>query len=199
MTSRGDATRAKLIAATRRVVAERGYPGATTKAIATMAGVSEGTIYRHFPDKVALFFEAAISEDRAVFDELAALPARAGTDTVAENLTRALHRLAELRDQIIPLELAIRADPVLAERRRLAPPPRPQGADPPHAVMRYLMAEQELGRVRADVDPLDATVVLLTVLFGASLLPEALDEIFDRDVVARAVSVVCAGILPHPD
>ena len=60
MSARGDRTRARLIEATTQVVAQVGYSRATTRAIADLAGVAEGTIYRHFPDKQHLFFAAVL-------------------------------------------------------------------------------------------------------------------------------------------
>jgi len=66
MTARGDRTQAKLIEATLAVVAEVGYARASTRAIAERAGVAEGTIYRHFADKPALFFAAALAPSAAM-------------------------------------------------------------------------------------------------------------------------------------
>ena len=118
MTQRGEATRARLIEATRSVVRDVGYAHASTRAIAQAAGVAEGTIYRHFPDKASLFFATVLEANAPVVAWVATLPARAGEDTVEANLTDAATRLAGLRDQIIPLELAIAADPELAAQRR---------------------------------------------------------------------------------
>ena len=56
VTKRGERTRARLIEATLSVVGEVGYARASTRAIADAAGMSEGALYRHFPDKAALFF-----------------------------------------------------------------------------------------------------------------------------------------------
>ncbi len=66
MTERDKATRAKLIEATVSVVREAGYAHASTRAIAEAAGVSEGTIYRHFPDKASLFFAAVLESNAPV-------------------------------------------------------------------------------------------------------------------------------------
>jgi AcrR family transcriptional regulator len=172
MVERGAATRAKLISATQQVVHEVGYAHATTRAIAETAGVAEGTIYRHFPDKVALFFAAALEQDGAVIAELTTLPAQAGQSSVVDNLTTALERLATLREKVIPLELAIRSDPELIERRRtMTPPINPDGPTPPEAIAQYLAAEQHLGRIRADIKCLEAAIVLLATLFGIGLMP----------------------------
>lgn len=172
MVERGAATRAKLISATQQVVHEVGYAHATTRAIAEAAGVAEGTIYRHFPDKVALFFAAALEQDSAVIDELTRLPAKAGQSTVVDNLATALDRLATLREKVIPLELAMRSDPELIERRRtMTPPVNPDGPTPPEAIAQYLAAEQHLGRIRTDVNCLDAGLVLLATLLGIGLMP----------------------------
>ena len=61
--ARGERTRTKLIRATVEVAADVGYARATTKAIADAAGVAEGTIYRHYPDKRHLFFAAVFDRN----------------------------------------------------------------------------------------------------------------------------------------
>jgi hypothetical protein len=75
---------------------------------------------------------------------------------------------------VLPLEIAIQADPELARQRRsqrgetaVAP------GGPPEAIAAYLAAEQRLGRVRGDVDPGDAALVLLASLFGLGMTGEA--------------------------
>ena len=102
MTQRGDRTRARLIEATLAVVGEGGYARASTRAIAQRAGVAEGTIYRHFPDKTALFFAAALEPNEAMLEWIGGLPTRAGTRSVEANLAEALGRLAELVLQDLP-------------------------------------------------------------------------------------------------
>ncbi len=170
MTARGDRTQARLIEATLAVVAEVGYARASTRAIAERAGVAEGTIYRHFADKTALFFAAALAPSGDVLEWITSLPARAGTSTVEANLEEAMLRLAELESRVLPLEIAIQADPDLARQRnaalgRAATPP----GGPPEAVAAYIRAERDLGRVPPEVDPSDAAVVLLATLFGLAM------------------------------
>jgi len=198
MTQRGKATRARLIEATRSVVREVGYAHASTRAIALAAGVAEGTIYRHFPDKASLFFATVVESNSPIIEWVTALPDRAGRGTVEENLADAAVQLASLRDQIVPLELAIAADPELAAHRRkvmaAAGPSLPPG--PPEAVAAYLAAEQRLGRVRGDVDPREAAGILLGVLFALGTMPAIGDESLGPDRVASAVRLVVRGLQP---
>ena len=198
MTQRGEATRTRLIAATRTVVREVGYAHASTRAIAQAAGVAEGTIYRHFPDKASLFFATVLAANEPIVAWVTTLPARAGEGTVEENLTDAAVRLASLRDQILPLELAIAADPELAAQRRRAMAAAgsslPPG--PPEAVAAYLAAEQRLGRIREDIDPREAAGVLLGLLFALAGMPGIGDEDPSPERVASAVRLLVRGIQP---
>jgi AcrR family transcriptional regulator len=200
MTDRGAATRAKLIEATRAVVRDVGYAHASTRAIAQAAGVAEGTIYRHFPDKASLFFATVLESNVPIVAWVTTLPARAGEGTVEENLTDAAVRLASLRDQILPLELAIAADPELAAQRRqaIAAAGNALPPGPPEAVAAYLAAEQRLGRVRMDVDPGEAAGVLLATLFALGTMPALRDEGVSPDRVASAVRLLVRGIQPPP-
>lgn len=53
--------RKTIIAAARRVFAEKGFHGTTTRDLASAAGVSEALLYRHFPTKEALFAAMQVS------------------------------------------------------------------------------------------------------------------------------------------
>lgn len=200
MTVRGRATRAKLIEATISVVREVGYAHTSTRAIAEEAGVAEGTIYRHFADKASLFFAAVLESNAPVVAWVSTLPARAGERTVEDNLTDGAVQLVGLRDQILPLELAMAADPELAAQRRQAMAAAgtslPPG--PPAAVAAYIAAEQRLGRIRADVDPEEAASVLLGLLFAMGTMPSIANEGPSPDRVASAVRMLIRGIEPPP-
>jgi AcrR family transcriptional regulator len=74
--------RAAIITAVRRVFAERGFDGTTTRALAEAAGVSEALLFKHFPDKEALFSAmklACSSQDIDRFERLEALEPSAST------------------------------------------------------------------------------------------------------------------------
>jgi AcrR family transcriptional regulator len=197
MTERGKATRARLVETTVAVVGEVGYAHASIRAIAQAAGVAEGTIYRHFPDKASLFFAAVLESNAPIVEWVSALPGRAGQATVEANLIDALTHLAALQDQIVPLELAILTDPELASHRRqvlAAGGGLPAG--PPEAIAAYLAAEQRLGRVRGDVDATQAAVVVLAALFGLVVAPWQSDNDVELDQVASAVRLFVHGIEP---
>jgi AcrR family transcriptional regulator len=51
----GDERREAIIRAVRRVFAERGFHGTTTRALADAAEVSEALLFKHFPNKEALY------------------------------------------------------------------------------------------------------------------------------------------------
>jgi AcrR family transcriptional regulator len=68
--------RAAIIKAVRRVFAEKGFDGTTTRELAEAAGVSEALLFKHFPNKEALYSAMQMSccrEQAAKKDRLKAL------------------------------------------------------------------------------------------------------------------------------
>ena len=76
--SAGAATRERLLRAAAGIVARDGMEAATTAAIASEAGVAEGTLYRHFESKDDLLIAAYRQMKQEVF-----LDAAAGVDVDA--------------------------------------------------------------------------------------------------------------------
>lgn len=50
-------TRTRILLAARRLFANQGYDGTTTRDLAQVAGVAEGTLFRHFTNKKAILVE----------------------------------------------------------------------------------------------------------------------------------------------
>src|ERR1700688_2101180 len=53
--------RVAILRAVRRVFAEKGFDGTTTRELADAAGVSEALLFKHFPNKEALFSAMKLS------------------------------------------------------------------------------------------------------------------------------------------
>ncbi|MEV0355060.1 TetR/AcrR family transcriptional regulator [Nocardia sp. NPDC050697] len=66
---RRESTIAKLTDATIGAIAELGYPRATVQEIVRRAGVSQGALFRHFPNRIALIVHSASGIGSRLLDE----------------------------------------------------------------------------------------------------------------------------------
>ncbi len=115
-----DATRTAIVHAAHALVAERGYAGCSVALVAAEAGVATGTVYRHFPDKGALFAEVfRVATQREVDAVTAAVT---GPGPVGERLGRAVRTFAGRALRSPRLAYALIAEPVdpQVEAERLA-------------------------------------------------------------------------------
>jgi len=204
-TSKTD-TRQVLIDAATEVFLRRGFSRATTKEIAKTAGLAEGTIYRHFDDKYALFHEVFLARSGETVEELARFPERAGKGTVRDNLEDLLRLIGSMVEHATSLMASMWADPEVARsfeayvRERV---PKGLEAGPVGIVAAYIRAEQELGRIRGDVAAADAAAVVASVPF-ASAMDRALSEYLptpgDFSSSGRAaVDILAQGLAPQTD
>ncbi len=85
-----DERRAAIIKAVRRVFAEKGFHGTTTRELAVAAGVSEALLFKHFPNKEALYTAMLQSccneQDSGTMEQLDALEDSAQTLVVLVHL-----------------------------------------------------------------------------------------------------------------
>lgn len=108
-----DATRARLVSAAHGLVAERGYAGCSIALVAEAAGVATGSVYRHFPDKGALFAEVFRAATRREVDAVAAAgAARGAADPIEARIARAVETFAGRALRAPRLAYALIAEPV---------------------------------------------------------------------------------------
>src|SRR3954471_1356725 len=91
-----DERRAAIIHAVRRLFADKGFHGTTTRELAAAAGVSEALLFKHFPTKEALYSAMLLTccpaAGSAVGERLRALEPSAATLVILVHLltTRAV-------------------------------------------------------------------------------------------------------------
>lgn len=88
-----EATRRQLVAAGLRVVADSGFAGASTAAIARATGRAHGTVFVHFPTRDALVAELVAEVGRGMSERLSGL--ETAEPSVAEVLQAHLTALGE--------------------------------------------------------------------------------------------------------
>ena len=113
------ATRAKIMEAAVRCLAEFGYAATSTPLVARLAKVSRGSLLHQFPTKVDLILAvaayAADQRGQKVFDELRAFPEGPGRFLHGVDAVWAsLHTPAAIA--LMEVTIAARSDPELAER-----------------------------------------------------------------------------------
>lgn len=166
-------TRQALMDAALAVFVERGFARATTREIARRAGLSEGTMYRHFTDKYELFHQVFLSLVVDTGKELKRLPERAGQNTVRNNLEYLFLLVGQMQGDLSSLMASTWADPDLSRSfDSYVREKSPEGfvrPEPVAIVAEYIRAEQRLGRIRLDVDATEAAAVVASIPFAAGM------------------------------
>ncbi|TVT50587.1 TetR/AcrR family transcriptional regulator [Amycolatopsis rhizosphaerae] len=164
-------TREEILAAATRVMREQGYARATTKEIARVAGYSEATLYKHFADKAHLFRSVLSEQLPGLGKVLTELTERAGTGTVRANLTRVARLAIDFYTESFPVAASLFSTRELLTSHRQAMADHGAGPRNPHeGLVRYLKAEQRLGRLPRSADPEALSALLLGACFQQAFL-----------------------------
>jgi AcrR family transcriptional regulator len=175
--SHREALHRHLVQVTQRLLAAHGLSALTTRGIAREAEVSDGVLYNHFADKDELVVAALTEQFADLGTRYGPRCPRPGEQDLRTGLTAAIHLTREYLTEALPLVGGLISRPDLVHRLFAAVHADDQA--PPLlwlAVRDYLVAEQHLGNVAAEVGP--ATVAHL--IFGACQLP-VLAALLGRD------------------
>jgi AcrR family transcriptional regulator len=174
----------------------------TTRQIARQAGVSDGVLYNHFPDKGSLLMAALLHRYQRLIEQFEVAAPPAGRGSVASGLTAFAHALADLDADALQLGAGLLANPLLLERFWAEIHRRPFGIGRlRRPLLAYLRAERAAGRVDRSAD-LEAIVTLVfgacgVVALGRRVNPLADRAEFDAQLDA-AIATIVSGIAPPP-
>jgi len=179
---RADATanHARIIAAARAVIAERGLD-AEVREIAERAGVAVGTLYRHFANREDLLREVV---RQTLEDALARLRAAAAIDDPCDALRALLHEVGALREEFQPLVTVVH-DGHFASDPEESPEEKKAIAAQVIAVVAGLIERgMRTGIFRPDLDP----EVTAGALMGSIIAFEMLASTRPRAAIADALT-----------
>jgi AcrR family transcriptional regulator len=147
-----EAVQAHILDAALRVIVRDGLSGASTRAISAESGLAGGTMYNYFAGRVDLVAAAIVRRSELTAEPVVEVAQLAGGGTVFDNLMTFMRHAAAVLDELLPLVASSFAEPELLAQLRLRVASSSSLANPVGGLARYLQAEANLGRIRADVD-----------------------------------------------
>lgn len=178
--------RQRILDAARRVYAQHGFRGATTRLIATEAGVNEVTLFRTFGSKSALF--ECMLEWQATESPLPLLPLRPvdPLTEMTEWCATVLHHMREHR------ALLRKSFGELEDRPDAAASMCHGASGAAQVLMAYTRGLQDAGLADADGDAQTAVAMLISSMFGDAISRDVMPNAFPNppeDAPARYVRV----------
>ena len=190
-----DETRQRIIQGAAQVFAQKGYEGATTRAIAEAAGVNEITLFRHFGNKKNLFM-AMISQRSPLYSVREALEKQLTGDYRQDLLTIGNQYMTTMLKQRKEILMSLCAAEQLPEMREaIAQMP----AQLRQVLGEYLQRQMAHGATR-EMNPQMAAQAFFGMLFAFAISQGLLEgtpaaQIPPEDVVAQFVDIFVRGTI----
>jgi AcrR family transcriptional regulator len=193
---RGADKREDILEAAELILQQHGLAACTTRAIAEAAGCAEGSIYRYFTDKHALFIEVVRRRFPVYLELMSSLPDLAGTGEVRDHLEEVVKASLLFYRAILPMAAGAMANHELLVQQRRAfvetqtGPMRIIGS-----LAEFVRGEQAAGRISTKASPEHVARTLLGACFFQAYLEFFLgddaslgaDEEFAQETVTALV------------
>lgn len=176
--------RERILDAAKRVYAQHGFRGATTRLIAVEAGVNEVTLFRTFGSKAALF--EALMQDQVAQSPIPELPDNPGDPhrEVTDWVTAVLDHMRENRS-------LIRTSFGEIEERPEAAVCMCEGPNCAAMILTdYVLRLQQMGVASANGDITTAVTMLMSSMFGDAISRDVMPSAFPQPAASAAEKYV---------
>jgi AcrR family transcriptional regulator len=191
-------TRERIIDGTKTVIHTKGFGNATTKEIARVAGVAEGSLYKNFADKFDLIVAAVLEGHVSMAEQLKELIDSKRKESVEKMLVRVARAAIAYFTGALPIVSSVIADPELHSRYRSLG--REQKRGPAVAVevlASYLATAQKEGNLANgyDTDMLAASLLgpCFLYAFTSLFLDQRLLSMDERRFAVQLSASLLAG------
>jgi AcrR family transcriptional regulator len=185
----------QILEAARAIFLEEGF-GAQTAKIARRAQVSEGSIFKRFPTKEALFFAALEIDPTPAWH--AEIDRRAGTGNCRDNLQAIFLSMLHFFNEMLPRTITALGSLGSMSARPFEGVEHPIFNDE-RKVQTFLRQEMELGRLHIGDAELLAQLILgslTSYIFRAVITGQTLTEDNLAQLAAGTVDFIWSGIAP---
>jgi AcrR family transcriptional regulator len=185
----------QILEAARAIFLEEGF-GAQTAKIARRANVSEGSIFKRFPTKEALFLAALEIDPTPAWH--AEIDRRAGTGNCRDNLQSIFLSMLHFFNEMLPRTITAQGSLGTLANRTFEGVEHPIFNDE-RKLQTFLRQEMELGRLHTgDVELLAQLILgsLTSYIFRAVITGQTLTEDKLAQLAAGTVDFIWSGIAP---
>jgi len=147
-----EAIREHILDAALRVIQSEGLAAASTRAIASEAGIAPGTLYNYFGDRLQLVAQTILRRIHVLSRATSELELQPGKGSIASNLHIFVKYSTLALDELVPLIASAFSDTELLNALRSEMMNADNAFNPGKYVEEYLLEERKLGRVTKDAD-----------------------------------------------
>lgn len=147
-----EAIREHILDAALRVIQSEGLAAASTRAIASEAGIAPGTLYNYFGDRLQLVAQTILRRIHVLSLATSELELQPGKGSIASNLHIFVKYSTLALDELVPLIASAFSDTELLNALRSEMMNADNAFNPGKYVEEYLLEERKLGRVSKDAD-----------------------------------------------
>jgi len=147
-----EAIREHILDAALRVIQSEGLASASTRAIASEAGIAPGTLYNYFGDRLQLLAQTILRRIYSLSQPIGEAELQVGKDSIASNLHAFVRHSGIVMNELVPLIASAFSDTELLNALRHEMTTSENSFDPGHALQKYLLEERELGRVSRETN-----------------------------------------------
>lgn len=147
-----EAIREHILDAALRVIQSEGLAAASTRAIASEAGIAPGTLYNYFGDRLALIAQTILRRIHVLSQPAGELELQPGKGSIASNLHIFVKHSSLALDELVPLTASAFSDTELLNALRSEMMNADNAFNPGKYLQEYLLEECKLGRITRDTD-----------------------------------------------
>ncbi len=192
-----EAIREHILDAALRVIQSEGLASASTRAIASEAGIAPGTLYNYFGDRLALIAQTILRRIHVLSQPTGELELQPGKGSIASNLHIFVKHSSLALDELVPLTASAFSDTELLNALRSEMMNADNAFNPGKYLQEYLLEERKLGRVSRTTDCAAVASTIISICHDRAFQRFLIGDTRKTEAKLKEIDFIAEAITPR--